>query len=139
MCRAQREAILDTFEASGKSGQALALQHGIKIKPLPHGFKNAATPVVTTKKNPSAKNCACATFSWVGLRVVIFFIFVRWCDVCNRIVPRIVKIGWCLIGQTHLLAFGKPSMELLQLCHGALTPSAWFFVVIVELGWQLRD
>ena len=52
MCRAQREAILDTFEASGMSGQAFALQHGIK---------NAATPVATTKKNPSAKNCACET------------------------------------------------------------------------------
>ena len=32
MCRAQREAILDTFEASGMSGQAFALQHGIKIQ-----------------------------------------------------------------------------------------------------------
>lgn len=34
MSRAQREAILDTFEASGMSGQALALQHGIKIQTL---------------------------------------------------------------------------------------------------------
>lgn len=32
MSRAQREAILDTFKASGMSGQAFALQHGIKIQ-----------------------------------------------------------------------------------------------------------
>jgi hypothetical protein len=30
--RAQREAILDAFEVSGMSGQAFALQHGIKIQ-----------------------------------------------------------------------------------------------------------
>lgn len=32
MSREQREIILDTFEASGMSGQAFALQHGIKIQ-----------------------------------------------------------------------------------------------------------
>jgi hypothetical protein len=30
--REQREAMLDAFEASGMSGQAFALQHGIKIQ-----------------------------------------------------------------------------------------------------------
>jgi transposase-like protein len=32
MSQAQREAILDAFEASGMSGQAFALQHGINIQ-----------------------------------------------------------------------------------------------------------
>ena len=32
MSPAQREAILDTFEASSMTGQAFALQHGIKIQ-----------------------------------------------------------------------------------------------------------
>jgi hypothetical protein len=32
MSRAQREAILDAFEASGMTGQGFALQHGIKIQ-----------------------------------------------------------------------------------------------------------
>ena len=30
--REQREAVLDAFEASGMTGQAFALQHGIKIQ-----------------------------------------------------------------------------------------------------------
>ena len=32
MSRAQRETILDAFESSGMTGQAFALQHGIKIQ-----------------------------------------------------------------------------------------------------------
>ena len=32
MSRAQREALLDTFETSSMTGQAFALQHGIKIQ-----------------------------------------------------------------------------------------------------------
>jgi hypothetical protein len=31
MSRAQREVILDAFESSGMTGQAFALQHGIKV------------------------------------------------------------------------------------------------------------
>jgi hypothetical protein len=56
MCRAQSEAILDTFEASGMSGQAFALQHGIKIQTFVSWIQNGNTPVVITKKNPYAKN-----------------------------------------------------------------------------------
>jgi hypothetical protein len=32
LCCKQREAMLDAFVASGMSGQAFALQHGIKIQ-----------------------------------------------------------------------------------------------------------
>lgn len=36
IARSQREAMLDAFEASGMTGQAFALQHGIHIQTFAH-------------------------------------------------------------------------------------------------------